>query len=387
MTVPFTLLTLKHQKWRTLLAVLGVAFASLLVFVQLGFLGMAESTAVTLYNKLDYELAILSPEYLDVNRPRSFPRARLFQLLADPDVEHVAPIYITANLWRIVEPSDKKMHGRRRAMLMLGFNVNDKPLLLPELPAKIELLRETGAVLIDSRSRPYFGEVSEGVETELGAARVRVVGDFALGTGFGADGMVLMSDQTYAQINGVPLDRVGIGLVKLRPGADREQVAARLRLVLSSTGREAVRVSTRRVVEKNEKGFWVYETSLGLIFNAGVVVALLVGVVFVYQVISSDLKNRVREFATLKAIGYSDRYLDRTVSGAGLGLWPARLSARPGCRPAPLQRDRDVCAPADKYAATTSRFRYGPGPRHVCNLRPFGLASCENHGPCRVVLT
>jgi putative ABC transport system permease protein len=57
----------------------------------------------------------------------------------------------------------------------------------------------------------------------------------------------------------------------------------------------------------------VSNTAIGIIFQCGVGVALLVGVVFVYQVISSDIGSRLREFATLKAIGYGDRYLAWTV--------------------------------------------------------------------------
>src|SRR5205823_3165774 len=38
-------------------------------------------------------------------------------------------------------------------------------------------------------------------------------------------------------------------------------------------------------------------------------VALLVGTVFVYQVISSDITQRFAEYATLKALGYGNRYL------------------------------------------------------------------------------
>jgi putative ABC transport system permease protein len=319
MKVPFTLLNLAHQSSRTVIAVLGVAFADLLVFLQLGFLGSAESAAVILFSKLDYDLVLLAPEYLDVYRPGGFARARLYQLLADPAVEHVSPLYVGSTYWRIVQPEDKKLNGRRRNMLLVGFDVADPPFRLSEVRAKSALLKELGTVLIDTQSRNYFGDLSRGVETELGVARVRIAGHFTLGTGFGADGMALVSDQTFSGARGdMPLERISLGLVRLRSGANAEEVAARIRQALPGGPHEPLRVFTRHAVEEREVRFWVRQTSLGLIFLAGVGVAILVGVVFVYQVISSDIKNRLREFATLTAMGYGNAYLNRTVLAQAL---------------------------------------------------------------------
>ena len=45
----------------------------------------------------------------------------------------------------------------------------------------------------------------------------------------------------------------------------------------------------------------------------GVLVALMVGTVFVYQVISSDITQRFAEYATLKAMGYGSGYLASVV--------------------------------------------------------------------------
>jgi putative ABC transport system permease protein len=74
-----------------------------------------------------------------------------------------------------------------------------------------------------------------------------------------------------------------------------------------------VEVLTREVVNQREKQRWVHETPLGQIFNLGVWVALLVGVAIVYQVLSSDIANMIREYATLKAMGYSNAYLTSVV--------------------------------------------------------------------------
>jgi putative ABC transport system permease protein len=73
-------------------------------------------------------------------------------------------------------------------------------------------------------------------------------------------------------------------------------------------------------------------TSVGIIFQMGVFVALIVGVLFVYQVIATDISDHFAEYATLKAIGYSSRYLSGVVLRqalvlAVLGYIPALFAA------------------------------------------------------------
>src|SRR2546427_9510361 len=95
MKTPLAWLNLVHQKKRTLVAVAGVAFAALLVFMQLGFFGAAESTATIVYDQLNYDIILVSPQYIDINRAGTFPAERLHQALAVPGVERVAPVYVS----------------------------------------------------------------------------------------------------------------------------------------------------------------------------------------------------------------------------------------------------------------------------------------------------
>lgn len=332
MRIPYTILNLLHQKKRTAIALAGVAFSNLLIFMQLGFLGSAESAAVILYKNLDYDLILLAPGYVDVNRPSSFQRERLYHVSADPDVLRVMPVYTGANGWRIVKPGDPQ-DGFRRSIQVIGFDIHDEPFRTEELKGLGRKLRSPDAVLIDRTSRDYFGERGPGVQTDLGLIQVRVVGDFRIGTGFGSDGLLITSDQTFGRaFGGQSLDRVNLGLIKLRPGASAAQVAQHILDRLPGQHLEPLRVYTRHEIEKKEVNFWVNQTSVGQIFMMGVGVAVLVGIIFVYQVISSDIKNRISEFATLKAIGYSNSYLNWVVLEQAcwyglLGFFPALFIA------------------------------------------------------------
>ncbi len=219
MKTPLVLLNLLHQPVRSVVAVLGVAFAVLLVFMQLGFYGSAETAANTLYHALDFDLVLLSSNYLNTTRPRGFPRYRLDQALAHADVASVAPLYIDWQTWRIQDRS-----RQRRAILVLAFNLDD-PVFLSQHVFRtqpvddcLHRLRTPDTVLVDTSTRDYFGPRHVGIETELNSTTIEVVGEFTIGTGYGADGMILTSERTYARLTGAQaLRQPALGLIKLKP--------------------------------------------------------------------------------------------------------------------------------------------------------------------------
>ena len=74
-----------------------------------------------------------------------------------------------------------------------------------------------------------------------------------------------------------------------------------------------VQVFTRDALAAHEDAYWTKRTSVGLIFGSGLVVALIVGVMVLYQTLATQITRHLPQFATLKAIGYSDRYLAAVV--------------------------------------------------------------------------
>ena len=70
-----------------------------------------------------------------------------------------------------------------------------------------------------------------------------------------------------------------------------------------------MRVLTRAQLETQEQKYWAQETPAGLVFGLGVVLAVVVGIVILYQVLATDVTKHLPEYATLKALGYRDRFL------------------------------------------------------------------------------
>ena len=91
-------LNLLNQRLRTLISLAGVAFAAVLIFSQLGFLGAVHNTATLLFDKLDFDLLLVSREYLNLNAPGDFTRLRLSQADAVAGVESVRPFSVCIGL-------------------------------------------------------------------------------------------------------------------------------------------------------------------------------------------------------------------------------------------------------------------------------------------------
>lgn len=290
---------LTHSKVRTLVAIGGVCFAVTLLFMQLGFFATVSQSAMLIYNGLDFDIVLTSPNYVVLNQANSFPRSRLYQARANPGVERVMPVQVGRHVWRNPET---RFHW---PTVVLGVNPSDPVSIRPDLAGQIPALARPDTLLIDRHSKTVLGPQASGVVTEVGSRNLEIIGQFTLGTGFEA-GLIMVGDQTFARVfGGRSLANVNVGLVKLRTGANPEQVAEQLRRDLPAD----VRVLTRTELAANEERYWHVNTSTGVIFGCGVLVAILFGVVITYQVLSLEVSQRLSEYATLKAVGFSDGYL------------------------------------------------------------------------------
>ena len=333
MKTPLAWKNLAHNKVRTAVALAGVGFAVILIFMQMGFKGAVRKTATQIFDALDFDLMLRSPAYLHLTEPRTFPRQRVFQAASLPQVEKAQPFYLGLSEWQAPQPADAPpdaYSGDWRGIITMGIDPADPPFIPQDLSEKSALLTDARFVLIDSKSKSEFGPVDGvqfgaqdiGVETALGPRRVRIVGVVELGTGLAANGACIASHEGFARAcPWQPLDEANFGLILLKKGVDPIVAKRQMQALLgapttsatpSSTPADA-EVLTRAEVNEREEYRWVVQTPLGKIFNFGVWVALFVGVAIVYQVLSSDIANMMGEYATLKAMGYSNRYLTSVV--------------------------------------------------------------------------
>ena len=315
--IPLAWLLLTRQPARLAVALAGISFAGILMFMQFGFRDGLFDASVTVHKLLDADLVLLSPRSSSSVSMAGFPRRRLVQTLADPDVAGITPVHWNLVLWR--NPKDLST----RSILALGFEPGDPLLTVPGLAAKARVLNQRGRVLFDELSRPEFGPVAEWfragrtVESEIGGKRVRVGGLVGLGVSFGADGNILTSSETYLQLlPNTPPGSIEVGLIRLRPGADPALVMKRLKDSLPKD----VNVFTKQGFMDFEKDYWRNSTAIGFIFTLGAAMGFIVGCVIVYQILYSDVSDHLPEYATLMAMGYRLSTLLGVVAREGLLL-------------------------------------------------------------------
>ena len=306
MKLPLAWLQLSHQKLRLAIALAGICFADVLMFMQLGFRGALFESAVTVHRAFEGDIFLMSPQSTAFIALNDFSRRRLYQALAVEGVASVAPLYVDFSIWK--NPVD----ATPRAIMVIGTNPQDDILNIPEVRANKALLQLPDYVLFDRQSRPEFGPIpdllaqGDPVRVELDDRRVTVAGLMTIGASFGADGNVVTSDRNFLRIfsNREP-GLIDVGVIRLHPEADPELVAAKLREYLP----EDVLVFDRQGFIDYEKAYWQSGTSIGFVFTLGTVIGLIVGIVIVYQILYTDVSDHLPEYATLKAMGYTDRFL------------------------------------------------------------------------------
>ncbi len=302
--LPVGWLQLTHNRGRLAAALAGVAFANILVFMQLGFLGALVGSIRVPYDNMNADILIVSSDMNTLADSSPVPRQRMFAALADPDVADATPLFVGKMDW-------KQPDGTIRSLDVFGIDPSAGAFRTPGLAASAPLLRLGDTALIDRRTRnvppALFAAVDDGrpLEIETKGRTVSVVATISFGGGFSADGYLVVSDQTFLRL--FPQRSAGapsLVLVRTVAGADVDATVRRLRTVVPASD-TAVRSLSDAI--GRDRVFQTTQRPIGLIFGFGIVIGILVGIIIVYQVLSTDVADHLREYATFKAIGHHQR--------------------------------------------------------------------------------
>jgi len=315
---------LSHQKVRLLVAMSGIAFANVLIFMQLGFRSLFTTGATLLPESLAGDLFLVDAASKYIG-DTGFDRTALYRAAAISGVEEVTPLYIRTGEWAYNK--NIVSYGAR----VIAFDPRKTVLNLPEVTAKQAFLTQPFTFLFDRSSRDTLGPLPQQLAIQpivpsfLNQQRIQVVGLFTLGSSFFlSEGNVLTSDTTYAEIFGDPaLNRVAVGVVWVAPGRDRRKIQRGIQHIVPE-----VQVLTQAELIARELAFQSSNPA-SAIFGFGAVMGIIIGVVIVYQVLYADVSDHLAEYATLKAMGYSDWALLQVIFQQATML--ACLGFAPGC--------------------------------------------------------
>jgi len=302
--IPLAWRQLMGEKKRFAVAVLGVAFAVVLMLFQVGVFRAFMVMVVRPIEALRGDLVIISRDMQYLMTTASFPERRLTQTEALPEVRRVYPVRLAFCMWRNPDC------GKQYELALFGIRRDANPFILPEIESQLEVLSLPDGALYDAQSSPEYGDVrahlkrEPALAAEVNRKRLRVLGTFSLGQTLAAYGTVLVGAETFQRLDGRAANLIELGMIELAPDANPQAVADRLTALLP----DDVDIITRAAFIRREQAYWQANTPIGFIVIAGLVIALFVGAVIVYQILYTDINDHLREYATLKAMGMSDGF-------------------------------------------------------------------------------
>jgi putative ABC transport system permease protein len=305
--------------WKNLVAdprkffwsLLGITFAVVLMFVQNGFRNSLFDSTVRVVRLLDADLLIVSSGRYNLATEIRFDRQILRRASMLNDVAWSSPLFID----RLASPI--RVAGRpSRPIRVISLDPREHIFGDQSIQDSLQLLKRPGQVLLDQRSKKEYGFELDQPNSlnrraiELANQRIEVAGLIPLGTDFVHDGNIIMSLYDIPDIlpfrNGKsePTEQVDIGLIRLQDRRNLELVKQKLRQLAPNQ----IDVYTPEELAQRDIRFWGRNTPIGIIFTIGTVMGLVVGTIICYQILFNDISDHLPEFATLKAMGYSNRY-------------------------------------------------------------------------------
>jgi putative ABC transport system permease protein len=319
---------MSRQKTRLFVAIAGIAFADFLMFFQLGVRDALFDSQVTPYTTLKGDLFLVNKLSDNLQSIKSFSRNKLYKIAGVNGVKSLATLYVSQASWRNPE------NLASRKLFVYGINPNQPAFDLPEVNGQLNKLKLLNRALFDRAGLvPQLGDVPSLLKkqnpliVQTNDYQIQIVGLFKLGSSFSADGNLIVSDSTFLRL--FPqrqANDIDLGIIDVESNASIEQIQADLRAKLP----DDLLVLNIAEFTARESAYWSTGSSIGPTFNLGVAIGFLVGAVIVYQILYTDVSDHLPEYATLKAMGYSDIYLIKVIAQeafilAVLGFLPGFL--------------------------------------------------------------
>ena len=300
MSLNFTLAArnLFHDRLRFVATTVGIVFSVVLVMVQMGlYLGFGHMVT-TMIDHADTDLWVMRQGTKCFEDPSLLTTGQEGKILAVNGVASATPLVIGFSDWRL--PS-----GEMTPVFLVGTDLKAAPLdPWAVVAGNAQALSQPGAVVVDKTYHERLGVNGVGSQANIRGQKVHVV---ALTEGirsFTTTPYVFVDLESARKYIGLPKSVASYFLIKLKPGADRARVQKELQASLSK-----VEVLTTAQFRERSREFWLFGTGAGAALFAGALLGVIVGTVIVAQTLYSSTKDHIDEFATLRAMGSSNRYI------------------------------------------------------------------------------
>ena len=289
---------LLYDRLRLIATLVGIVFSVILVMIQIGlFLGFGRMVS-TMIDHASTDLWVVPKGAKCFEDPSLLDLKMRDRIAAISGVTATIPLVIGFSDWRLES-------GEVTPVFIVGTDLRDGALRpWNVVDGNVQALSERGAVAVDRSYFDRLGVTGVGSTAEIRGHHVRVVAITDGIRSFATTPYVFVDFKSARTYTATPNDRASNLLVRINPAADREKVVQAIRAQAGDA-----EVLTPDEFRSRSRSFWLFGTGAGAALFAGALLGVIVGTVIVAQTLYSSTKDHLSEFATLRAMGSSNRYI------------------------------------------------------------------------------
>ncbi|WP_028880460.1 FtsX-like permease family protein [Terasakiella pusilla] len=287
---------LLHDKKRLFLSICGIGFAVIIMFMQLGFFNGINDSQANIARLMNADLVLIHSKRTHLNKWNRFAPIHVQQVLSTPGVSEAIPIYKDGV--GLKNPDTKQV----KRTIMYAFPPDSRPFRLKGMdPEMWDLLKVQGNCFYDVRSREIFGEFKVGDSLTVDDRPMRLAGFVEVGPNIINDGTLFCGEGSWRQ----PGSFLIMALFRFQDNVDHEAVTEKIKANLD----DDLVIMTPQELAQREIMYTVINAPIGAIFGVGLIVSLFIGTVICYQILFNEITDNLAQYATLKAMGFSSRFL------------------------------------------------------------------------------
>ena len=309
---------LLQHRLRLVAALAGVAVALFLLTLQISVLDAAKAKVTQLYDDFNFDLAAVPDTYQFLLNFETIDRVVLDQGRATGDISRAFGLNVDVVHW-MQWPSKKLAY-----LFLIGLDDPGSFVRDPVISKGVTSLLSSNSLLMDAYSEPDIGPLDIGTRAKIGDEFETIAGHFKLGLFFYGEGSAIVRNTDFPRLTDRDSSKVSIALFQLRPGVSAQKAKRDLEAIVP----EHTLVFTRDELLQQERDYFLSVRPVGIMIYISMLIACLVGTVIIVQVLSTEVANRMKEYAVLKAMGSSPAFV------YGIGVTQSVLVGLGGLLPA-----------------------------------------------------
>jgi putative ABC transport system permease protein len=290
--------------------IFGVAFSTLLIAQQSSiFVGLIGRSTTIINDIQDVDIWVMDKRVESVDGSWPLPSTDLYRVRGVPGVQWAVPLLKGTAIVRTgsgtaSDTKTDKPNGKLESATLIG--VDDATLVgLPQkwIHGDRAALKTPGAVVIDKAGYAFVFKTNEWQANqvlELNDTRAVIVGQVDPGALFNSQVTLFTRYSNALNFTSGGRNRMSFVLAKAAPGTDPEKVAKQIE---EFTGLKAV---TKATFAKQTSDYIIGNTGIPASFGAVIGLGVIVGIVVVALTFSLFVRDNLKQYGALKAIGVTN---------------------------------------------------------------------------------